>query len=118
MPNIYKTSTEILINSIVKAQATIAKIEKLDLGKLNGFAVVSFSDEEKVYNVSFRKRNLAGDKVPFITTCTCPHYEFRRQICKHMIAVSLEHNLSILALARDQIDHINKEYKKKKKQII
>lgn len=118
MPNIYKTNTEILINSIGKAQSVIAKIERLDLGKISGFAVVSFSDEEKVYNVNFRKRNLAGDKVPFITTCTCPHYEFRRQVCKHMIAVSLEHSISILALARDQIEHINKEYKKKHKQVI
>lgn len=111
-----KTNTIYFINAVAKAKEAQVIITHSDASKSLSYKIVSFSDDDKTYNVSVRKRKIADGVGTFIASCDCPHHAFRQAICKHMIAVSLEHDIDILALSRDRIAFINKNHKLKLKE--
>lgn len=110
------TNTEHFINSAKRAAETEVEITHSVARKSFSYKIVSFTDEDKTYKVSLRKRRVEDQVATFITGCDCPNHIHRRVICKHMVAVSLKQNIEILMLVRDKINYLNKMYKLKLQQ--
>lgn len=108
-----KVNIQYLVDSVERAKAATVVMEPME--GIQGYSIVSFTNDSKRYKVSLRKRVVAGTSAIYVYGCDCPHFEHRRLICKHMIAVSINENIDIIQLHRDAIAKVNKEYKAKGK---
>lgn len=99
-----KNNLQNLIEAIDKARVDETQIFHNGAANSIDFIVVSFTDENKAYNVSVSNRELSGKKFPMVTGCSCPEFQFRRNICKHMVSVAFKHNIDIAFLAQGKFE--------------